>query len=121
MADPILDEDLIVQLLRAPITAKTIHALQAGAVQALCDLYDRGATRDEFANQASACIGLYGQCAKLWMLDNIRQVYESNDLDKARFDAAVDGLTDIIRKQAEVVVEIVQRLKMCPTSQDKVH
>jgi hypothetical protein len=121
MADPILDEAQIVQLLSCPIKAETIHALQGGAVQALCDLYDRKVTRDEFTSKAAACIGLYGQCSKLWILDNIRQVYESNDLDKARFDAAVSGLSDVIRAQAEVVIEIVKRLQQCPTSQDRVH
>ena len=121
MADPLLDEDQIIQLLSVPISAANINALQAGAVQALCDLYDRKTTREEFTSKAAACIGLYGQCAKLWLLANVQQVHAEGELDTARFVTATEGLTDIVRKQAEVVIEIVQRLKQCPTSQDRVH
>ncbi len=121
MADPVLDEDYIIELLRVPVKAATIDRIQAGAVQALMDLFDRKCTRDEFLSLASRCISLYGQTAKMWMLSNIAVVHEEGTLDKKTFDVAIKGLEQIIRVQSEAVVEIVQRLQMCPSSRDKVH
>ncbi len=121
MADPLLDEDFILHLLKRPVIADQLHHLQTGSVQALCDLYDRKVTREEFTTQASVCLGLYGQCAKLWMLNNIKTVWDEGDLDDDRLTQAADGLAELVRVQAEQVIEIVKRLKMCPTSKDAVN
>ena len=88
------------------------------SVQALADLYDRKVTRDEFGTQASVCIGLYGQCAKLWMLKNIKDCWDHDGLDADTFAVAGEGLSNMIRLQAEQVIEQVKRLQMCPTSAD---
>lgn len=121
MADPVLDEDLIVSLLKSTISADSVARLQMGTVQALVDLYDRKVTRDEFTTAASHCLALYGQLAKLWLLTNIESVYDAGHLDKNNFKQAAAGLQDIVRKQCEGVIEIVKRLQLCPTSEDKVH
>jgi hypothetical protein len=121
MADPVLDEAHIIQLLRAPATVEMINILQAGAVQALMDLYDRKVTRDDFAAMASPCIALYSQTAKLWLLHNIQDVFDGGDLTHERFVVASEGLSEIIRKWAEVVIEQVKRLQMCPGDKDVVH
>lgn len=121
MSDPVLDEEGIIALLKCSITPETVGALQAGAVQAMIDLYDRKVTRAEFIEQLAPCIALYGQVAKIWLLANVESVFDSGDLDKARFVQAREGLEHIVRKQAETVIELVKRLQMCPGSQDALH
>lgn len=121
MADPVLDEDNIVSLLKAPATVDCIDMIQGGAVQALCDLYDRKTTRDEFTTGAAKCLALYGQGAKMWVLNNIKQVYAHGNLDEACFQRAEQGLAQLLRKQAEEVIELVRRLQECPTSDKRVH
>lgn len=121
MADPILDEDMIVTLLKTPVSVQNVNAIQAGAVQALIDLYDRKCTREEFVNLASPVLALYGQAAKLSLLANVEIVYDSGDLDKDRFNRARDGLVDLIRKQTETVIDVVKRLQLCAGTQDHVH
>jgi len=121
MSDPVLDEENIIDLLRCPVKAATVGRLQAGAVQAMIDLYDRKVTREEFINALAPCITLYGSAAKIWMLANVRAVHEDGDLDTAKFDHAMSALEDLTRKQSETVVEVVKRLIQCPTSQDPVH
>lgn len=121
MADPKLDEDYIIALLRGAVVHENVARLQAGAMQALLDLYDRQATREEFINNASACCALFGQVAKFYMLKNIEVVHTEGSLDQQKFMEAEAGLQDLIRKQCESVIEIVKRLQLCPTSQDLVH
>ena len=121
MADPILDEDGIIMLLKAPVGYETTNLLQAGAVQALLDMYDRKVTREEFCEHASRCIGLYNEAGKLWMLGNIFEVYLDGSLDRSKFDTAKASLVELVQRQCETLIDMVQRLKQCPTSQDKVH
>ena len=119
--DPVFDENLIIELLKSAVTIDNIGRIQQGAVHTLVSLYDRGVTRDEFTTAASLCLALYGQAAKRWVLGNIEQVYDSGELDKERFATAGGQLEDIIRKQCVEAIEILKRLRECPTSQDKIH
>lgn len=123
MADPLLNEDYIRNLLSVPVNVENVDAMQAGAVQALIDLYDRKVTREAYCGMAASCITLYAQCSKLWMLHNVKHQLADGDRNLtdetwARSDAV---FCELIRKQAEKVVEIVKRLQLCPTSEDLVH
>jgi hypothetical protein len=121
MSDPLLNEEMIVLLLRATPNDDTIAEVQAGAAQALMDLYDRGVTRAEFGDMAMACLGLYSQTAKLVMMLNIKDAYDRGDVTDEDIKGAIGGLQKLIRKQAETVSDIIRRLQQCPTSQDRVH
>lgn len=124
MSEPVLNEDVIMQLLSQPVTGSptNVEMLQQGIAQALADLYDRGVTRDEFISGAALCLGTYAQTSKLWLLENIRSVHdEGGGLDTAKFDYARDGIISIIRNQLVQVKALVTRLMECPGKGDKVH
>lgn len=122
MVSPLLDEDWMITLLKAPTTAGDgPDRIQAGAAQALIDLFDRKVTREVFLESATPCLALYGQCAKLWVLRNIKQVYEEGALDPSAFAKAETGLTELILRQSEELVNLVKRLQMCPNDEDRVH
>lgn len=116
--DPRMDEEMILNLLRS---GENAQAIQAGAVQALLDMYDRGVTREVFCNHASACLALYSHVAKLWMLNNIRAPFDAGGLTAGSFIAAEKHLLDVIGKQAEEVIALVKSLQACPTSEDAIH
>lgn len=120
-SDPLLDEDGILMLLNAVISPATTNALQAGAVQTLLDLYDRKVTRAEFCEHGSECLALYGSVAKLWMLNNIHEVFAEHGLTEDKFAHAERQLVELIRKQTTTLIEQVKRLQACPTSQDQIH
>lgn len=121
MVSPLLDEDWMITLLRSPPNAEMVDRIQAGAAQALIDLYDRKVTRDVFLEQATPCFALYGQCAKLWLLKHIKNVYDEGSLDASAFAKAEQGLSELIQRQSEEIINLVQRLKMCPNDEDRVH
>lgn len=120
-SDPILDEDGIVSLLKQPVLPENVNAIQAGAVQSMIDLYDRKVTREEFCELLAPCLALYGTASKLWLLNNIYDVHRQHGLNDERFTKAAAELRDVIEKQVATVVGIVERVKQCPTSEDKVH
>jgi hypothetical protein len=121
MSDPVLDEDLIIAHLQAPCTVEYLTAIQGGAVQALCDVYDRKVTRDEFVDAAAKCLTLYGQSMKLWLLDNIHGVFQNGALTESSFKEAEARMGGLLRAQCETVIEMVKRLQECPTSRDRIN
>jgi len=123
MADPVLDENLILQLLTAPAsgTIDDIGRLQAAAIQALTDMHDRKMTRDQYIQHAASAVSLYGQLCKLWMLLSMKEAFNNGDFDAARIAEAEHGLLNLVNKQVKTVHGIVTELMKCPTSQDVVH
>lgn len=121
MVSPVLDEEHIKQLLKAPATADHINLLQAGAAGAAMDLFDRDVTRDEFALGLHKCIVLNAQCAKLFMLKQIEVVFKEGVLTQDAFAKAEHELTEIIRKQSEAVIDMVKRLQDCASDEDPIH
>lgn len=114
-------EDAIVEMLNVPITAQTVETIQCGAVQLLIDLYDKKVTREEFCKDAAPLLELYGQTAKLWLLNNIHQVYKDHGLDEDRFAMAEKGITALIAKGVERATDMAKALRECATDGDKIH
>lgn len=121
MASPLLDEEHIKQLLRAPATLDYINTLQAGAAGTAIDLYDRKVTREEMADGLQRVLVLYAQCAKLYMLASIEDLFKQGILTQDSFDVATTGLKSMIQRHAESVIDLVQRLQQCPEDEDKIH
>lgn len=121
MPDPYFDEQVIIDLLSAPCNVDNVMQLQTGAVQAMMDLYDRGCTREEYADALSKVIGVYAQASKLWMLHNIENVFDEGSLSKSKFVDADKKMCDLLRTQSTLVIELMKRLQQCPTSKDKIH
>lgn len=121
MADPVFDEDDIIHLLRAPVVPGAIDALQRGSMQALLDLYDRKVDRKEFIAAGSLCVTMYAMLSRVYVLKSIEQLFRDGELAQGSFDKANEEIAQLVRVQAEALIEVVKRLQMCPTSKDKVH
>lgn len=121
MADPVLDENLILARLRWPRDEIDVPVLENAAMCALLDLYDRKVTRDAFIAMASPCVALYASLARLDTLASIQEVFDAGVLDKSSFDTSVRRLKGTIDGQRGQVSDIVTQLKLCPTSADPVH
>jgi hypothetical protein len=120
--DPMFDEDHIIHLLQSPVKVENIDLLQSGAVQTICDLYDRKATRDEFIAGLALGLQLYGMLAKFWLLDNIEETTKKFDgnLPQDKWDIARAQSVAVITEQRRSMVDLVERLKQCPTSKDPI-
>jgi len=121
MSDPILDENIILHFLKAPPAAEHVNMIQSGAIQALIDLYDRKVTRAEFCAAAGQCVLLYASASKMMVLESMRELSAENILTADKFSEALSQLAELMRVQSQSVIEMVERLKQCPTSQDKLH
>ena len=120
--DPLFDEDHIIHLLQSPVKVENIDLLQAGSVQTICDLFDRKVTREEFIAGLALGLQLYGMLAKLWLLDNIESLTKQFDghMPQEKWDAARSQSLMVITEQRVSMIDLVERLKQCPTSKDPI-
>jgi hypothetical protein len=113
MVSPILNEDIIVNLLSVKASVDTIPPLQHGALQALLDMYDRKVTRDVFIQNAVKCVALHTNMAKLHMLRNIQVLFEEGTLGAASFERANNELTTLVEEDARQVIACVKEMMKC--------
>lgn len=121
MASPHLDEGQILCLLDCPVDAEHVNMLQAGAAQALIDVFDRKVTRDHFIEMMGECLALYGQAAKMWMLQNVKYTHDEVGVTDDNIKRAMVGITSLVDKQAEAVQTVVKKLMQCPMDEDPIH
>lgn len=121
MGDPFHDPERILYLLNHPICPDNLGKVQGGCTQTLMDCWDREVTRDEFVDMVVPILTLNASCAKLWMLDKIIAPYREGKLTDEVFQAAIDGLTQMVGENVAACVKIVTRVAECPTSEDVIH
>jgi hypothetical protein len=120
MSDPVFDENEIKRLVALPVRVANIEEIQQGAFQTMVDFYDRGVTREYYAGALMQTLILYGQCAKLWMLNSIHDCYHNGQLGEAAFDTTYNSLKNMVEGQQKVVVGLVEAMQECPTSKDRI-
>jgi hypothetical protein len=122
MADPVFDEDVIIDMLKAPAGAlETTGILSQALMMALADLYDRRADRSFVMEHASGIVQAYAILSRRWMLASIKEMHESGILNEIAFDQAQVQITESLNERLPQVIAMVEKLKECPTSRDKIH
>lgn len=120
-ADPIVDEEFMIEALSTKVSPQTIARLQIGAMLLLVDAYDRKTTRMEFAQIADAAVKAYAQTAKLWLMTNIKEASDGGFLDADHIDEAQVALIAHVADLTHTARELACLLKQCPLKDDKVH
>ena len=122
MADPVYDEDAIIDMLKTlPGPQQTVPVLQNACLMALLDLYDRKADRMFFAQHAGMICTTYAMLSRTWMLMSMHDIFENGNLTEATFNKAHADIIQMVTENTEQIIAMVQKLKECPTSEDKVH
>jgi len=120
-ADPVVDEEFMVEALSTEVSPQTIARLQTGAMLLLIDAYDRKTTRGEFAQIADAAVKAYSQAAKLWLMTNIKAACDEGYLDPAHVLEAQCALIASVADMTGNARQLACLLKQCPLKEDKVH
>lgn len=122
MADPVFDEDAILQMLAAPVgPQELISTLQAGLMMALADLYDRRADRSFVMQHATVIVQTYAMLSRTWMLASMRELFDSANLQPHSFDKAHNDICELVNQNMRTVVRMIEQLQECPTSKDPIH
>lgn len=121
MADPILDEQVILEDLHTPVSPESTRLLQKAVIAAMCDLYDRKVTRDKFCAMLGSCLNMYASCTKLYTLDAMRTAHRDGQVSEENLNVTITAHEDHLRTYVGAVRGIMRQLMECPTSEDKIH
>jgi len=121
MADPVLDEELIANLVETKPSPDAVMRLLAGATMLLVDSYDRKTTRDEFLNIAHVALALHSYASQYGNTANMQAMAGRGKLDDAVFKQTMDNVTDLVEYYAAAAAKYARRLQECPRSKDKIH
>lgn len=121
MADPVFDEEIIIQMLgTVPGPQQSVPILQQACTMAMMDLYDRAVDRDYFAKHAIICLTTYAMLSRTWMLMSMHDLYVSGNLTERSFTEAHDGITKLVLENAEKMIAMMGELRQCPLSTDPI-
>ena len=121
MGDPLMDEDMLLDMLSCQINFENCSRLQSAALYAVVAAHDRKCTRDEFIALMESAMGLHSYAGKLYMMTQVRQNFTANQLDLEMIDTSLDKLTSYGNSNHSNLKTFLERMVQCPTSHDKVH
>ncbi len=121
MGDPVLDEDLMVDLIEVDPTPDAAQRLMAGAMMLLVDAYDRKVTRENFNAIVTTAVALHGYAAQYGCLCVTQRLFRDGKLDDLTLTNSVETLRKFVVRNAEIGAKQARLLRDCPLSDDKVH
>ena len=120
MADPILNEDMILAGLSPPAALDTADQLQEASWLAIANAYDRQIEREPFIQLIGAAMTMNNNLGRLQVTRRCREMMERDQLTKERLDDAVIQLIGYSESARVELFKLTELVAQCPTSLDKV-
>jgi len=121
MADPVLDEALIADLVETKPAPDAVTRLVYGATMLLIDAYDRKTTRSEFMGIAHVALALHSYASQYRVIVNIQGLLGRGELDAAILKRTMDNVTHLVEHYSAGAANHARRLQECPWSDDAIH
>jgi hypothetical protein len=119
--DPLLAERAILGNLSMPCSAENSEPLQIGAMLTLVAMYDRKLERDSFIEAAEATTALYGMLGRLCIAESVLHMMENKVFDQDKIATAAKELVSYGEAERHKILKIMDLVKQCPTSEDKIN
>ena len=121
MPTPLLNEHMIIEELQLPVNITTIGQLQAQAILATVDSYDRHLKREPFVDGMSTAFALHSAAGRLQTLISIQNLIKTGAQVPEKLDSAIKELTDLAGKHRDMLKMHMHLVIQCPWEDDKIH
>jgi hypothetical protein len=121
MADPVIDENLIVDLLDVPPSPDTARQLMAGATMLLIDAYDRQISRDYFVSVVHNAMSLHTYAGQYGAVTNTQRLLADGKLSAEVLVTSSDAAVRLLNQYIALCLRQAHLLRECPLSTDRVH
>jgi hypothetical protein len=119
--DPRLSELSILRNLELPCSVQNAEPLQVGAMLTLVAMYDRKLERDAFVEMAEGVTALFGVLGRLCIAESVKHMMEKGVFTQAKIEDAAKELIAYGESERHKIVTILELVKECPTSEDKIN
>jgi hypothetical protein len=120
-ADPVLDEQMILDTLAHKINHKTSPFIQQAAMASTIDGFDRKVLRGPFIEIAETSFLLKDALARRDLISSIDELFRSGDLKQASIDEAIEGLTKTAELARTKLLSLMKDVAQCPGTEDKIN
>ena len=121
MADPMINERMLVDTISVPASLENIERLQSGALMATINGFDRRLQREPYIELAAAAFSLHTHLGRLHMVARIKELFNQEKLTKERLNDAEEQLIAYCEHERVALQKLTGLVVQCPTSADPVN
>jgi hypothetical protein len=121
MPDPILNEQVILQMLDVPAGLVSAERLQTASMLALVNGFDRRIQREPFVRLAAAAMSTHTNLGRLQFTQLVVDLHNKQPLTAADLAKAMTEITAYCEVERLALVKQVQLVALCPTSTDNIN
>src|ERR1035437_6353686 len=120
MADPILNEDMILAGLSPAASLDVANQLQEASCMAVVNAYDRQIKRASFIDLTNAAMTMTSNLGRLQVTARCRDMLEQDKLTKEQLADAIIRTIGYSKSARVELFKLTELVAKCPTSLDKV-
>ena len=121
MPDPILNEQLILEVLQEPFQPATAEKLAHASILAVMDAYDRKITREAFVDLLDSAVNLNSMCVQTLLLSNILRKKAANTYKDADIDEGLKKIITMGDMHRDRLFMMADLVAQCPQEADTKH
>jgi hypothetical protein len=121
MADPIIDERMLMDTIDVPVSLGAIERLQSGALMAAINAFDRKLERSAYIELTASAFSLHTHLGRLHIVARINELFKQGKLTKERLAEAEQGLIGFCESERVSMRNLTGLVAQCPTSNDSIN
>ena len=121
MADPIIDERMLMETIAVPVSLAMVERLQSGALMAAINAFDRKLERGAYIELTASAFSLHTHLGRLHLVARINEIFKQGKLTKERLAEAELGLIGFCESERVAMRGLTGLVAQCPTSNDIVN
>src|ERR1017187_10411541 len=121
MADPIIDERMLLDAIDVPVSLATVECLQSGSLMAAVNAFDRKLERGPYIELTASAFSLHTHLGRLHMTARISEIFKQGKLTQARLNDAEMELLAFCETERVSMRKLTGLVAQCPTSNDSVN
>lgn len=121
MADPQLNEAMILDILDVPVSLEMAERLQSGALMSVLDAYDRKILRDPFTDIVAAALTLNQQLGRASLAQAVHNLIKSDGLTEEKVTATIKHYLERAEEQKAKIIKIMELVVQCPKKGDTIN
>lgn len=121
MADPTIDERMLMDTIDVPVSVSVIERLQSGALMAAINAFDRKLQRGPYIELTASAFSLHTHLGRLHMVARIHELFKQGKLTQEKLAEAETGLIGFCESERVSMRNLTGLVAQCPTSNDSVN
>jgi hypothetical protein len=121
MADPIIDERMLMDAIDVPVSLAVVERLQSGALMAAVNAFDRKLARGAYIELTASAFSLHTHLGRLHIINRVNELFKQGKLTQSRLTDAEMQLIAFCETERVSMRGLTGLVAQCPTSNDAIN